>query len=457
MPAADPYARRLLAVVLLSVVSFSSSMTIVTTALGRIAQDLGSSASTLSWGVSGLFLAMGIGTPVLGKLGDVKGHRPVFLVGAAVIVTGTVACGLAWSAASFVAARVVVGAGMAAAMPNGMALVLASVEPAARPRILGWFQMVMVGVPTLALIAGGPMVDAFGWRSVFALLAPVAATGLVCSLVVVRPGSRQTGVRIDWLGAGLLGLGVLAALLGLEAFSRGLGPAVGAGLLALAAVSIVGFVRVERRIAVPLIALDYFRIPEFTGSICANGMAQFAYIGGFVVAPLLLQERFGLSVGASALLLLARPASMSLCSPIGGRLGQRFGERPMVLVGAAGLAAGCAVLVAAALTEQTWLVPIALVLSGGAVGLAQPSYGTAVARSVDPGDLGVANGMSSTLVNLGMLSGIQAMFAVLGDGDSAGRYAAAFAVAGAVAVASVPFGLMMGRTRRVRPALTGAA
>jgi MFS family permease len=449
----------LLVVVLLSVVSFSSSMTIVTTALGRIAEALDSTASTLSWAVSGLFLAMGIGTPVLGKLGDVKGHRTVFLCGAAVIVVGTIACGLAWSAPSFIAARIVVGAGMAAAMPNGMALVLASVEPAHRPRILGWFQMVMVGVPTVALIAGGPMVDAFGWRSVFALLAPLSLTGFVSSLFVVRPGARQPGVRIDWVGAGLLGVGVLTALLSLEAFARGLPVVVGVVGLGVSAVSITAFVRVEQRVEMPLLKLAYFRRPDFTGSICANGMAQFAYIGGFVVAPLLLQEQFGLGVGASALLLLARPASMSVCSPIGGRLGQRFGERPMVLTGALGLAAGCGVLVVAAVTEQTWLVPVALVLSGGAVGLAQPSYGSAVARSVDPADLGVANGTSSTLVNLGMLSGIQAMFAVLGDADTTARYAWAFAVAGLVALASLPFGLIMGRDRAdaAPPVPAGAA
>jgi MFS family permease len=98
-----------------------------------MADDLDSTEATLSWAVTGLFLMMAIGTPILGRLGDVRGHRTVFLAGAMTLGFGTVLCGLAPTALAFIGARMVVGLGIAATMPNAMALISYS-DSAARIR-----------------------------------------------------------------------------------------------------------------------------------------------------------------------------------------------------------------------------------------------------------------------------------------------------------------------------------
>ncbi|MCP4087763.1 MAG: MFS transporter, partial [Actinomycetia bacterium] len=117
----DPvYARRLLITVLLAVISFSSSMTIVSASLPAIADDLNSTESTLAWSVTGLFLVMAVATPVLGRLGDIRGHRQIFLIGAGVLTIATAACGLAPNTGALIGARMFVGLGIAATMPTGM-------------------------------------------------------------------------------------------------------------------------------------------------------------------------------------------------------------------------------------------------------------------------------------------------------------------------------------------------
>jgi MFS family permease len=443
-PVDDGYPRRLLITVLLAVIAFSTSMTIVSASLPTIARDLDSTPGTLSWAVSGLFLAMAIGTPILGRLGDVHGHRPVFLAGAATLTLGTIACGLAWDVTSFVGARMVVGLGIAGTMPNGMALIMAAHAPADRPRAMGWFQMVMVGVPVIGLVIGGPMVDAFGWRTVFAVLAPLALVGFVTSWRVVRPSGGGARTSIDWWGAAMLGGAVLCFLLGLEVMKAD-GPTepLAVALFVGAVVGAFAFVAVERRAAVPLLDLRYLRRPNFVGPIAAQSLSQFAYMGGFLMTPLLLDERFGLGVTAVAFVLLFRPAVYSLTSPVAGRLTGRLGERTVIVAGSVLMAASMLAFALAALVDGLVVVILGLILSGLAAGVASPAYATTVAGAVDPADLGVANGMSTTMMNLGTLTGIQLMFLLLGDDRTAGRFAFVFCFGAAVAALSALGGVVV--------------
>jgi MFS family permease len=176
-------------------------------------------------------------------------------------------------------------------------------------------------------------------------------------------------------------------------------------------------------------------------------------MGGFLISPLLLDELFGYSVAAIALVLLFRPAVYSISSPIGGRLATVTGERSMIISGTILMVLSMGAWVAAAHWVSLGWIILGLVLSGLAMGLASPSYSTVLAGAVDPGDLGVANGMGTTLMNIGMLTGIQAMFTVLGDGRSPDDFAIVFAFGGVVAALGIIGGLMITSTPR-QPATT---
>ncbi len=441
------YPRRLLLTVIAAIVVFSSSMTIVSASLPTMAEDLDSTESFLSWSVTGLFLMMAVGTPVLGRLGDSLGHRRVFLAGAVVLSIGTLLCGLAPSALGFVLARMVVGVGIAATMPNSMALIMEAYPLHRRSEAMGWFQMAMTGAPVMGLVIGGPLIEALGWRSVFAVLTPISVVGVVLAWRVIRPSRRRVPVDIDWAGAASLAASTLGLLLFLErGGSAGFGDPLALGLLATSAAALAGFVRIERRAPSPMLRLDYFRRPNFTGPLIAQPLSQFAYMGGFLISPLLLDELFGYSVAVIALVLLCRPLSFSLSSPVGGRLAAVTGERSMIIAGSVLMSASMIAWVGAAHWENMVLVVVGLVLSGLAMGLASPSYTTTIAGAVDPEDLGIANGVGTTMMNIGMLTGIQAMFTVLGAGRSPDDFARVFAFGAVVAALGLVGGFMVRST-----------
>lgn len=440
-PAAGPddgYPRQLLLTTLLAIIAFSSSMTIVSASLPVIAEDLDSTEGTLSWAVTGLLLGMAVGTPVMGKLGDVLGHRKVFLFGATTLTIGTALCAVAPTAGTFIGFRIFVGLGISATMPTAMALIMEAFPLSERSVAMGWFQMAMTGAPVIGLVIGGPAIEAFGWRTVFYALTPLSAFGVIRAWQVIRPSKRRTDVRIDWLGAATLGIGTLAILLALERGSAaGFGDVWFFALAVLGVLSIGAFVAAEARAAEPLLKLRYFRRRNFSGPLIAQPLAQFAYMGGFLIAPILLDHQFGLSVGVIALVLLFRPGAFSVSSPIGGRLAVRLGERLMLLTGSVMMVASMLALAGAALADSLPLVVAGLVFSGIALGLSAPSYNTTLADAVDPEDLGIANGMGTTLMNIGMVTGIQAMFVVLGEGREPGDFATVFLFGGFVAALGI--------------------
>ncbi len=429
----EAYARRLLPSVLLAVVGFSMSMTIVSAALPTIAEDLHSSTQTLSWAVTGLFLAMAIGTPIMGRIGDIHGHRKVLLVGAAVLTIGTFLCAFAWSAATFIGARMIVGLGISATMPTSNALIMHAFPVSRRASAMGWYQMAMTGAPVIGLIVGGPVIEAWGWRPVFLAITPLALAGFILSAIVIRPSTPGPRVPIDWAGAATLGLATLGFLLGLERVrSEGPTSVSAVGLLVMGAVALVAFVAVEKRSPQPLLRLDYLRRRNFTGALVASALSQFAYMGGFLMSPLLLEEQFGLGVATTSLFLLFRPGVFSLSSPLGGRWASRLGERRLIMAGSGFLAISMVAFAGAAVAESLALVVAGLALSGLGMGLAAPAFPTAVAAAVDPADMGIATGMSSTMMNIGTLTGIQVMFVVLGDEHTRGAFATTY-LFGAVA------------------------
>ena len=443
----DRLDRRVLGTVLACVLVFSSSMTIVSASLPTIADDLGSTEAVVSWAVTGLFLVMSVTTPVMGRLGDGHGHRRMFLLGTVILGVGTLACAIAPTAHTFVAARMVVGLGISAAMPNGLALIIDAHSHQRRAEALGWFQMVMTGAPVVALIIGGPLIEAFGWRAVFAVLFPMSIIGFTLAVRTFPPddATRET-VTIDYPGAAALGTATLGFLLWLQfGGSRGFSNALVITMAVVCVGGLIGFVNIERRAAVPLLRLDYFSRRNFTGPLLNHPLGQFAYMGGFLMAPLMLDALFGYSVGVIALVLLFRPAAFSLSSPLGGRWSARIGERLMLLAGAGLMVASMAAWFVAALQVSLTLVIIGLILSGLGMGVSSPSYQTAITSAVDARDLGIASGMGTTLVNIGILSGIQTSFVVLGDGREPADFARTFLIGGVVAGIGGLGALMMDR------------
>lgn len=448
------YQRVLLGVVMLAVMTFGSLMTIVTVSLDLIADDVGSSRATLTWMITGLMLAMAVATPIAGKLGDIKGHRRLFLLGLAGGLVTTLLSAVAWDALSLIVFRVLFGLTGAMMMPSGMALMMRAYGAERRATAIGWYQFAMTGAPTLGLVVGGPLIDIIGWRALFVGFAGITALALALGARVLRPTPRLERQPVDYPGAAALGAAALAGLLAITRISQrfqdpggtaALADPVLVGLVAICAIMVVGFIRIERRSPAPMLKLEYFRRRNFTLPMVSAAMVQFAYMGGFVVTPALLGTIYGLGVGAIALMMVPRPGVFSLASPLGGYLASRIGEKRPIILGAVLMMASMLAFAAASLvdldnarTAGLALILVGLALSGASAGVSQPSVAAMVAGAVDEEDLGIANGMNQQIMFIGIVSGVQTMNVLVGDGAGPSRFAWTFGLGLAVAT----FGLI---------------
>ena len=417
-------------------------MTLVTAALPTIASDLDTTTATAGWVLTGLMLAMAVGTPAGGKLGDIYGHRNTFIVGLVGMTITMIANYWVWNIGSFIGVRVLFGISGALLMPNGMSLLMHSFGAQDRAKAVGWFQFAMTGAPTVGVVAGGPLLDILGWRSSFAVFGVVGVLATILAIVVVKPIPKGERTPIDWLGTVLLASATLLVLLAITRI-----PSVTSSgrsiindiptllMLGLSLPLYILFISWERRVPSPLLDVRLFAKPTFALPLVSAAFNQFAYMGAFVVIPSVLQGPYGYSVGAAALLMVPRPGVFAIASPLGGSLVGKIGMRIPMIVGSASMIASMLAFAVGSDPAGYGLlfVMIGLVLSGVSAGIGSPAYQTMVANSVADRDLGIANGMNQTVMWMGMILGIQSMLAFAGTDLSLGRLRTTFVYAAAVA------------------------
>jgi EmrB/QacA subfamily drug resistance transporter len=434
----DRYPWWVLVTVLAGLFASGFTITIMAVSLSDIARDLGTSETALTWVVTGPFLGLALTMPLFGKLGDIWGHRRVYLLGFAGFTIGAALTAVAWSGAALIAIRVLGSIPGAATGPTSMALIMRAFPEDERVKAMGWWALVGAGAPVIGLVAGGPMVDAIGWRWIFVIQVPLSLVALLVGFVVLHETPRRARVAIDVAGAATLGAATVAALLALTLGAQlGWGHPAVIGLLVLSPVSLWAFIRCERRAEDPLLPLEFFRARDFTASLVSQGACNFAYMGGFIITPLLMENRFGYSVAATSLAMVCRPLANSLASPTGGYLAARIGERPTAIAGNVFVAVSMVLFAFAASAEVVALVFAALVLSGIGLGGSAPSLITVVANTVDAEDLGVANAAQQMVAMIGAVAGIQVLSTIQGGSDAASPFSAAYLLGGAVAIIGV--------------------
>lgn len=419
------------------------TITVLAVSIPEIADDLGASESALTWVVSGPLLTLAIAMPMFGKLGDVHGHRRVYLLGFSAFAVLTFACAFAWSAPALVVLRVLAALGGAATGPTSMALIMQAFAVEDRVKAMGWWSLVGAGAPVFGVVAGAPVVAAFGWRWLFIGQAPLAAVALLLAALVLRETPTRPREPLDVAGAVTLAVATVTALLALD---RGdvwgwTSPAVVACAL-VAPVAFVLFVRAERRARHPLLPLAFFRRRNFSASLVAQFGSNFAYMGGFIVSPLLMQKVFGYSLETTGYVMLCRPLTFSLFAPVAGYVTVRVGERRAGVAGTTLVVVSMLVFAVGATTEAVGLVIAALVLSGLGLGASSPSLVSSVANAVDERDLGIANAAQSMVTQIGVVVGIQVMSTIAAGSSDSAPYVRAYlvgAVLAAVGVAGATF------------------
>jgi predicted MFS family arabinose efflux permease len=252
---------------------------------------------------------------------------------------------------------------------------------------------------------------------------------------------RVRDVRFDIWGSLTLGLGALMMLTGVNQGPKWGWASPAVVLLLVGSVGVlILFVRIERRVSDPLMPLRWMRTRNFVVPVASQAFANFAYMGGLLLSPLVMSEILGYDSGRISLVIIARPLTFALLAPLASLATIRVGERLAAMFGWSCILASMLAFMLVDESSGVMLMVAALALSGAGFGIAGPALTSLVANSVDERDLGVAGAMQQLVNQMGSVFGSVVMttiqVATLGAGLET-SYHVTFAVAAAVAGVAV--------------------
>ncbi len=442
--------------------------TVVNVALPSIRADLGFSATSLAWVVNAYMLTFGGFLLLGGRLGDLYGHRRLFLAGIVFFTVASLACGLAGSQEMLVIARAVQGLGGAVVSAVALSLIMVLfTQPGERAKAMGVFGFVLSGGGTLGVLLGGVLTDALSWHWIFLINIPIGI-GVLAATVALLPAAegRASEGRLDVGGAvtvtAALMLAVYAIVNGNDA---GWTSTQTLGLLGAAAALFAVFIAIEARVAAPLMPLRVVRRRNIAVANAAGVLWAAAMFAWFFMSALYLQLVLGYSPLDVGLAFLPTNLIMGAFSlGLSAKLVMRFGIRPPLGAGLT-LAAGGLLLFARAPVGGSFLTDVLppMILLGVGAGMAFNPILLAAMNDVEPQESGLASGVVNTAFMMGGALGLAVLASLaasrtdglLGAGGGrldalVGGYHAAFVVGAVFALGAAVLGAALLRPAPMR-------
>jgi EmrB/QacA subfamily drug resistance transporter len=386
-------------------------VTIVGVALPSIREDLGFSETSLAWVVNAYLLTFGGFLLLGGRLGDLFGHRRLFLVGLVLFTVASAACGFASSQEMLVVARAVQGVGGAIVSAVALSLMMTLfTEPADRAKAMGIFGFVASGGGSIGVLLGGVLTDALDWHWIFLVNVPVGILVFALTLNLV-PGHRGfvSDRRIDIAGAVTVTASLMLAVYAIvNGNQEGWTSPQTLGLLGLAAVLLAVFLGIESRVSNPLMPLRLFRLRNVSVANVVGILWAAAMFAWFFLSALYLQLVLGYSPLEVGLAFLPGNVIMGVLSVgLSARLVMRFGIRPPLGVGLS-LAAVGLLLFARAPVDGTFVVDVlpSMILLGLGAGMAFNPVLLAAMSDVKQSEAGLASGVVNTSFMMGGALGL---------------------------------------------------
>jgi EmrB/QacA subfamily drug resistance transporter len=406
--------------------------TVVNVALPTIQDDLGFSQANLAWVVNAYLIAFGGLLLLGGRIGDLVGHRRIFLIGLGVFTTASLVCAVANSQGLLIGARFIQGIGgaFASAVVLGM-IVTMFPEPRDQAKAIGVYGFVASAGGSIGLLAGGVLTETINWHWIFFINVPIGIATAVMArrLVAARPGIGLSA-GADLPGAVLMTSGLMLFVYAiLQVSSKGWGSGEVLGLGALSLALLAAFVVRQARIANPLMPLRLFRSRNVTGANLVLVLLVVGMFGMFFLGALYMQRILGyrpLGVGLAFLPGTIVMGTLSL--RVSGPVSMRFDPRAIVAVCLAAM--GAAMLLFARTPVDGHyvvdLLPIMLLFGFGA-GLAFPVLMQLAMSGATPSDAGLASGLANTTPQVGGAIGLAVLATLaanrtdtlLAHGDSA--------------------------------------
>ncbi len=410
-PTASASRREVLAVLpglLLAILLAMLDNMIVSTAMPHIVGEL-NGLSHLSWVVTAYVLGTTVSTPLWGKIGDLYGRKGVFLTSIVIFLAGSALSGAAHSMTQLIGFRALQGLGAGGLLVGAMAIIGDLVPPRERGRYQGYMAAMMAVAMVGGPLAGGYITDHLSWRWAFYINLPLGAVALVLLATRLRLPKYRTEHRIDWLGAGLLAVGITALVMittwGGHDYAWLSWQVLGAAAVAL--VCLAAFAVVERRATEPVLSLGLFRNRNFTLSVLIGFLLGFAMFGAINYLPLYQQIVQGASATNSGLLLLPMMAGLLVTSLVAGQLITRTGHYKIFpVLGGVIMTVGMVLLSTMGVSTGKATTALFMAVLGLGMGFLMQTTMLISQNSVEPKDLGVASSATTFFRSIGGSFGV---------------------------------------------------
>jgi EmrB/QacA subfamily drug resistance transporter len=429
----DPRRWLVLAIAIVSAFIVVLDNTVLNVAIPTILEDLDTTLPSLQWVLTGYALTFATFLIIGGRLGDVYGHRRIFVIGAALFGAGSLLAASSTSVAHLILGEAVIeGLGASLLLPSTLAIIAGTFTGRERATAFAaWGATAGVGA-ALGPLVGGMLTTHASWRWAFiinVIIAPLAIVGALLFMAPARTGERR--VRIDVPGAVLVALGVFLLVLGLSEggrygwwepladFSVGsweIWPATAPVsivpvLFAVALVLLAAFARLElaleRTGGDPLFEFSHLVRPTYRYGLLTGVLTAMGQLGLSFVLSVFLQDALGLTAQANGLWLLPSGIGIFVGAQLGGRLVQRHGVTRVVRLGLGIDAVGIALVIAATSLDMTvWQLLPGLALYGVGIGISGAQLTNVVLSEIPASSTGAASGANTTARQVGNALGV---------------------------------------------------
>jgi len=390
--------------------SFMASLdsSIAHTLLPEMSRALNTSVATIEWVLTVYLLVLSGTLLAFGRLGDIRGHKDVYVGGFAGFVITSALCGLAPSAVWLIVFRTLQAVTGAMLYANAPAIITGSFPPNQRGRALG----LQIATTYVGYSAGPPLGGAlavlFGWRAIFFINVPIGLIGTFLAYrLIERDRPKGAAPKFDFRGAALYFFGLFALLLALNQGYRWGWWAARTLTLICGGIGVLGwFLAVESRREHPMLDLSLFRQPVFSGAVFSSLMSYAANSSLFFLLPFYLIGARGLNPARTGLMMMALPVTVMILVAFTGTLSDRVGSRLPTMFGMAMVVIGMLLLARATALAPLWHVTVSLVVCGiGFAAFIAPNN-SRLLGAAPPNRQGIASGILAGSRTLGMVIGV---------------------------------------------------